>query len=229
MAEIVSTLHWIKGRFSNAYLWIGENGLVLIDTGMPGDVETILNYIIKIGRPITDLYAILITHADKDHVGGAAAIQERTGAVVYASKETAALMAVGEPPEHKPMPRLVNALVSRFMKYNPVPKAAIRIIGDGLTIPDVEGWQVLATPGHTADHHAFFNLSQGLLLTGDALDMRGGKLSSSPARFTADMTAARKSARRLLRLAPAIIACGHGDPLLDFTAGDIMILDRQLS
>lgn len=229
MSEIVPTLHWIKGRFSNAFLWIGEYGLVLIDSGMPGDVDRILNYIIKIGRPVTDLQAILITHGDIDHAGGAAGIIEQTGAVVYASRKTAEHLTRGQSPEHRPLPRLITGLMNRFMSYPPVPSGSIRIISEGEAIPEVEDWQVLATPGHTADHHAFFNLTQGLLLAGDALDMRGGTLSSSPPRFTADIPAAHRSARRLLRLAPAIIACGHGHPLTDFEVSDILMLDRQLS
>jgi hypothetical protein len=43
------------------------------------------------------------------------------------------------------------------------------------------------------------------------------------------MDAARASARRLLRLTPAVIACGHGRPFTDHSAGDVMMLDRALA
>ena len=98
MTEILPDLHWIEGRASNIYLWVGETGLVLIDTGMPGDVDRIFNYIEKIGRHTTDLQAILITHADIDHAGGAAAIQARSGAPIFAAKETAEHLITGRSP-----------------------------------------------------------------------------------------------------------------------------------
>jgi glyoxylase-like metal-dependent hydrolase (beta-lactamase superfamily II) len=226
MPEIVPTLHWIKGRISNIYLWIGEDGLVLIDTGMSGDVDTILNYIEKIGRSPADLRAILITHADFDHAGGAAKIQARTGAAVFASKETADCLIAGKSP--RSLGRLA-LLLERFFNYKPVPRAAIQQIVEGSPVPELEQWQLLATPGHTPDHYSFFNLTEGLLLTGDALNSRGGRLNCSPPRISVDMTAARQSARRLLRLAPAVFACGHGDPFIDFSASDTLLLDRQLA
>ena len=119
--------------------------------------------------------------------------------------------------------------MDRFLKYTPVPKSAIQHIAEDEPIPELESWQILATPGHTMEHHSFFNLRQGILIAGDALNTRKDRLNCTPPRITADMTAARKSARRLLRLTPIVIACGHGKPFLDFSANDIMKLDRQLA
>jgi glyoxylase-like metal-dependent hydrolase (beta-lactamase superfamily II) len=226
MTEILPNLHWIQGRASNVYLWIGETRLVLFDTGLPGDVDSIFNYLEKIGRHPTDLTAILITHADIDHAGGAAEIQARTGAPIFAGKETAEHLITGKSPQH--MPRLIQWIMDRFIAYHAAPRAAIQPIAEGSPIPQLENWQVLATPGHTMDHHSFFNLSQGILIAGDALNTNRDRLNCTPSRITADMPSAHKSARRLLRLSPAVIACGHGKPFLDFTAGDIMTLDRQL-
>lgn len=227
MTEILPDLHWIEGRGSNLYLWTGAAGLALFDTGMSGDVDAILNYINKIGRSPTDLTTILITHADTDHAGGAAAIQAQTGATVYAGKETAALITSGKSPQH--LPWLIQFFIDHFMKYKPVPESAVRHIAEGRPLPDLEDWQVVASPGHTLDHHSFYNLRKGILIAGDALNTRGGRLNLTEKRATADMDAARKSARRLLQLTPAVIACGHGKPSLDHSAGDVMALSRKLA
>ena len=227
MTDLLPNLHWIEGRASNVYLWIGETGLALFDTGTPGDVDRILDYIKKIGRNPAELSTILITHADLDHAGGAAAIQARTGAVVYAGKETAAYMKQGKSPPH--MPRWIQFLMDRFFKYHPVPETATRYITEGQPLADLDDWQVLASPGHTMDHHAFFNRREGILMAGDALNTRKDRLNCTPERISADMDAARTSARRLLRLTPAVIACGHGSPFLEHDAGDIMMLDRALA
>ena len=50
----------------------------------------------------------------------------------------------------------------------------------------------------------------------------------TPKAITADMTAARQSALRLLRLAPAIFACGHGQPLQSHNMDDLMALMHTL-
>jgi glyoxylase-like metal-dependent hydrolase (beta-lactamase superfamily II) len=136
-------------------------------------------------------------------------------------------MKQGLSPPH--MARLIQFLVNRFFKYTPVPETAVHYIAEGQPLPDLDDWQVLASPGHTMDHLAFFNRREGILLAGDALNTRKDRLNCTPERISADMDAARKSARRLLRLTPAVIACGHGNPFLEHDAGDIMMLDRALA
>lgn len=66
-------------------------------------------------------------------------------------------------------------------------------------------------------------------MPGDALNTRRDRLNCSEERISADIDAARQSARRLLRLTPAVIACGHGRPFLEHSAGDILMLDRALT
>ncbi|VAW32466.1 hypothetical protein MNBD_CHLOROFLEXI01-3287, partial [hydrothermal vent metagenome] len=46
----------------------------------------------------------------------------------------------------------------------------------------------------------------------------------TPARITADKTAARHSGIRLLQLSPAVIACGHGTPSTTHSSDDLMAL-----
>jgi glyoxylase-like metal-dependent hydrolase (beta-lactamase superfamily II) len=227
MSEILPNLHWIKGRASNVYLWMGEDRLALFDTGMPGDADRILDYVSKIGRTPTDLSTILITHADIDHAGAAAGIQARTGAAVYAARETAGYLKKGQSPPH--MPGWVQFLMDRFFTFKPLPESAVHIIAEGDPLPDLEDWRVLASPGHTTGHHSFYNPRQGILIAGDALNTRRDRLNCSEERISADVDAARQSARRLLRLTPAVIACGHGSPFLEHSAGDILMLDRALA
>jgi glyoxylase-like metal-dependent hydrolase (beta-lactamase superfamily II) len=81
-------------------------------------------------------------------------------------------------------------------------------------LPLMGGLQALATPGHTLDHFSFYHPATGVLFAGDAVNTRNGRLQHTPRRITADQTAADRSARRLLALAPAVFACGHGTPLV---------------
>lgn len=65
-------------------------------------------------------------------------------------------------------------------------------------------------------------------IAGDALNTNTGSLQSSAPRITADNEAAKRSAIRLLELAPATIVCGHGDPAQNFSSEDLIELFNQL-
>ncbi|MCA9872648.1 MAG: MBL fold metallo-hydrolase [Anaerolineales bacterium] len=213
MKEIQSDVYWLEGRAVNLYLGMDPDGLTLIDTGMPGSEGMVLTAVSELGCQPADLKRIIITHGDIDHAGSAAAIQAATGAAVLASAETAVYLQNGRSPEH--MPWLIQVLANTFFKFKTVPAAALQTFQAGEILPVLGGLEVIATPGHTLDHHSLYRPSTGLLFAGDALSTRDGRLQSSPKRITADKKAARQSALRLLEMTPTVFACGHGTPLAD--------------
>lgn len=226
MNNIAPQVFHLEASYVNLYLCIEEDGLTLIDSGMPRSEKVVWEAMAAIGRQRSDLAHILITHADLDHAGSAAAIQAETGAMVYAGQETAVLLQKGKSPQHMPWP--IQIINDYFIRYKPIPAEAITIFQDGDLLPIMEGIQVLATPGHTLDHHSFYSPATGVLFAGDALNTRNGRLQSTPKRITANQTAARQSAIRLLELTPATIACGHGLPSSNHSSEDIMNLFNQL-
>jgi glyoxylase-like metal-dependent hydrolase (beta-lactamase superfamily II) len=224
--QLLPNFFWIEGRASNIYLWQAEAGLLMVDTGMPGDTEKILAYMTANGLDKQGVFAILITHADIDHAGGAAALADRFQAPIYASAATAGYLATGKSPKH--LPRLVQFISDRFFGYKPVAGNRVRIVADGQRVPELENWQALATPGHCDDHFSFYSPTHGVLFAGDALNTRGDTLGLGAKRITADQPQAARSARRLLALTPAVLACGHGRPFVHHDAADIMMLFQQL-
>jgi glyoxylase-like metal-dependent hydrolase (beta-lactamase superfamily II) len=224
--EISANVYRIAAGYVNMYLVAEADGLTLIDAGTPRQAKLVWETIADIGRQRSDLTRILVTHADYDHVGSLAAVQSETGAKVYAGEETAVFLQQGKAPKHLPWP--IQFIMNNVIGYKPVPAAVIEIIKEGDTLPILDGLEVLATPGHTMDHHALFSPQQGILFAGDALNTNSGSLQPSRPRITADGEAARRSAIRLLELAPATIACGHGDPAQNYSSDDLMILFNQL-
>lgn len=224
--EIITNLHWIKGFISNVYLWNGEEGLTLVDTGRPGDDRMITRYMSEIGCDVSDIVAILITHADYDHAGAVATMHEQSGAPVFTGNQSAELLIEGKSPEH--MPRPIQFMLNTLFRYRPLPAGAIYVVNDGETITDQNPWQLITTPGHSPDHQSFWCAIHSVLFAGDALSTRGERLQCSPSRNTADMVAARLSAKKLLRISPAVFACGHGPPMYDHSAGELMSLSREL-
>jgi glyoxylase-like metal-dependent hydrolase (beta-lactamase superfamily II) len=224
--EIASQVYRIAAGYVNLYLIAEDDGLTLIDTGMPRNANLVWKTIADIGRQRADLACIIVTHADPDHAGSLAAVQSETGAKVYAGQETAVFLQKGKSPPH--LPWLIQIVSSLFVRYKTVPADVIEIVKEGDVLPVLGGLQVFATPGHTMDHHSFFSPSHGILFAGDALNTSTGSLQSSAPRITADNEAAKRSAIRLLELTAATIACGHGDPAQNFSSEDLMKLFNQL-
>ena len=204
---------WIDTGSVNCYLCHDDDGFTLIDAAMPGKADLIFDRLAEWGGAPGDLKRIIITHADMDHAGSAAAIQARSGATVYAGAATAALLAEGRSPRH--MPRPVQFILDHIVRYKAIDRAALRPMGEGDELPVLGGLRVLAAPGHTAEQHALYSPAAGVLFAADALNTRDGRLQLTPPRITADQAAAERTATRLLQLSPAVIACGHGAPLVD--------------
>lgn len=213
---------WIDTGSVNVYLCRDTDGFTLIDTATPGKADLIFARLAEWGGGPTDLKRIVITHADLDHAGSAAELQSRSGATVHAGAATAALLVEGRSPRHMPQP--VQFLIDRFVRYKRVDRGAIRPLGDGDELPVLGGLRVLAAPGHTSEQHALYSPAAGVLFAADALNTRDDRLQLTPRRITADQAAAERTAIQLLQLSPAVIACGHGAPLVDGGAamGDLL-------
>ncbi len=226
MKEILPNVYCLESNVVNIYLFVEDDGLTLVDAGMPRSDKKVLAAIKELGYQSSDLSRILVTHSDMDHVGSLAAIQAATGATVITSLESANYIENGRSPEH--LPALAQWFVKTFIKYKPVAKENIQLCQDGDELPLLGGLQVIATPGHTPDHHSFYSPSLGLLFAGDALRTENGRLGSSPKRITANQAQATQSAIKLLELNPAIFACGHGEPMQNHSSDDIMMLFNEL-
>src|SRR5439155_11422058 len=108
----------IPPGFVNAFLLdVSHNdGLVLIDTGVPGSAEKILAAVRELGHAPADIRHILITHIHADHTGSLAALKQATGAPAYMHPLDAALLGEGRAMRPmRPAPGLLGALVYRLM------------------------------------------------------------------------------------------------------------------
>jgi glyoxylase-like metal-dependent hydrolase (beta-lactamase superfamily II) len=221
--ELIPHFHWIRGPSSNIFLIDGNDHHILVDTGIPRDIKRIHNYLIEHGLDVKDISSILITHTDFEHAGAAAAVQAVSGARIIAGEKSAKLLILGKSPRYASP--FLQFLLDKI-HYPAVPEASIDIISSEEFIEGLEDWQAIATPGHSDDHISYYFQSEGLLFAGDALFARG-QLDIGPPIITGDQGEARKSAITLLKLAPAIFACGHGPPVMDHLADDIMLLRRK--
>lgn len=87
---------WYVGPHGLASILIDTgDGLVLVDGALPQSAPGILRRIRQLGFDPRRVKWILNTHAHFDHAGGIAALQSATGAMVLASRESAAVLRSG--------------------------------------------------------------------------------------------------------------------------------------
>ncbi|MGA8046579.1 MAG: MBL fold metallo-hydrolase [Dermatophilaceae bacterium] len=113
--EIVSGIHLIPHWMVNCYLIVEPDGVTLIDAGI--SERSVLKYLEGLGRPLTDLKRIIITHADPDHVGALADLAAASGAQIYASPIEAQAIAAGR--ASRPLPSLLARMVVKILRTKP--------------------------------------------------------------------------------------------------------------
>jgi glyoxylase-like metal-dependent hydrolase (beta-lactamase superfamily II) len=214
--EIAEGVHQLGNSFVNIYLIVESIGLTLVDTGLPKTgPKIVLGTLQRLGYKTADLKTILITHADPDHIGGAAELKKATGARILASPLDGEAMRFGkagrDPKGSAGM--LIRALTPLFGKITP--QAPDEVLKDAQELPILGGLRVVATPGHTPGHLAFYSASKGILFVGDAL--RSGKkgLDFGKGPFTWDYEQGVGSVKKLAALGAKIVCCGHGPILKD--------------
>ncbi len=132
--------------------------------------------------------------------------------------------------------RLLAALLfTAGERLHPVARGPVDVrLTDGEVIAVPGGpLRVVACPGHTPGHVAYFRERDGLLFSGDAImniiPVRRVTGLSLPLRvFTDDWTLTRRSARHLADLRPAQLLAGHGGPLAENCAARLSAWARTL-
>lgn len=196
-----------KKHKSNFFVVLDEPQLILIDTGYKGDICFLKQILSSLGKDISEVTDILLTHADGDHVGSLKEIVEASNADVWASKKTKVYLAKARNPAHFPFP--INILTFVGHKFGIGRNVVHHCVKDGDYINLVGGIKVIATPGHTDDHTSYFLEKYNILFAGDCLsNIKRIKIPASI--INQDWHVTVESARKLINLSPGCICVGHG-------------------
>lgn len=219
--QILEHVYQVPGVVANLYVLSGEDGLALIDAGLPRSEKKTLAYLASLGRLARDVKRILLTHSDLDHVGGLAGLQTATGARTYASRTEADAVAAGKAsrPANPPgfsLRRALFSLLSPFFKSKPA--QVDEILVEGQSLPILGGLLVVETPGHTPGHISFYAPAAGVLFCGDSMVADSNGLRASRPGVTWDAQLAAASVRKQEALGARIVCSGHG-PVVKDAAG----------
>jgi glyoxylase-like metal-dependent hydrolase (beta-lactamase superfamily II) len=170
-------------------------GLVLVDVGLPGAVEQLSVHLDDMGFDWDDVWAVVLTHHDGDHVGALPAVLDRTDALVFAHQDEVPYVDGREEPvkggESVGIPVDVE-------------------FADGVSFRTGAGpMAVVETPGHSPGHVSLHFPESGLLVAGDALTAEDGLAGPKP-EFTPEMDQAAESVSRLADLDVEGVVCYHG-------------------
>lgn len=197
-----------SGGFVNAYLIEGPRGLTLCDTTHAKSADALCDEIIHGGFSLKDIEQIVITHRHADHSGGAAFILERHRVKVYA--HPADIPAIkGQAQPAKSIAEKLRKLVERlWATYKPL--EVVVPLEQSQPMRPLPQWQVIHTPGHTPGSISLYQPTDKVLICGDALSNREGKLALSPSHYNDDQRLAAATARRLVEYPADVLCCGHG-------------------
>jgi metallo-beta-lactamase class B len=93
--RIAGNFYYVGANDIAAFLITGPEGHVLIDGGYPGTPPLIMASVAKLGLDIRDVKVLLNSEPHPDHAGGLAALQQASGAKLWASEASADAIASG--------------------------------------------------------------------------------------------------------------------------------------
>ncbi|MGN1084181.1 MAG: MBL fold metallo-hydrolase [Lachnospiraceae bacterium] len=150
-------------RYVYVYLITGKY-CYLVDAGVAGCEEIIGDYMEKLGRSLSEIKAVFLTHAHPDHIGGVAELKRKSGCEIYASAgEKRWIEDIGVQFEERPIPNFYS-LVKESVKVERVVKENDKVVLEpGLTM------RVSETAGHSRGAVSYVYEENKVIFCGDAI------------------------------------------------------------
>jgi glyoxylase-like metal-dependent hydrolase (beta-lactamase superfamily II) len=169
-SSMISTL---GTEFVHFFLLEQDGEVTLIDAGLSGYRDTLEPALAKAGRSIDDVKAVVLTHADPDHVGFAGELQQTHGIPVYVHRADSERTRDGKTKRTEGSPLAMRTVlkhphgrrVLRHMiangaaKQSKVPDVIAFDDGDELDVPG--RLRAIHTPGHTDGHCVLYAPGHG--------------------------------------------------------------------
>lgn len=200
-----------------------EDTIILVDAGLPGQLQNICDAMEKTGVSFDRLNRVIITHHDMDHIGSLSDIVDKS------EHRVEVLAHAGEKPyiqgEKRPIKMTPEriAQLEEQMKAMPEDKRnemkamqtklktkVDTLVNDGEELPYCGGILVVHTPGHTPGHICLYLKKYKTLITGDALNVVEGQLFGPNPAYTYDIEEAIKSLKKLVQYDIETVICYHG-------------------
>jgi glyoxylase-like metal-dependent hydrolase (beta-lactamase superfamily II) len=200
-------------------IWDHEH-VVLIDAGLPGQLDLLREAMKETGFTPEQLTEIILTHQDLDHVGLVRDLREAAaGLRVLAHEDEAKYIQFDETPiKLAQREKLLDTMTPEQQEevresiafYKSLGLKVDQRLADGEVLPYCGGLTIIHTPGHTPGHAVVYANESGTLICGDALNISGGRLAGANPVHTYDPEAAAASLVKLRNYDVKQIVAYHG-------------------
>jgi glyoxylase-like metal-dependent hydrolase (beta-lactamase superfamily II) len=223
LTAITDTVHFARTDLVNWTLVTDGNGVVLIDSGFPGQRDDVIGSVEQLGFGVDDIHAILLTHAHVDHLGTAIWFAKAHGTPIFCHAAEVGHAHREYLEQVSPIDLVAKAWLPRYLTWSLTIARKGALVHDGIPTARALTEDVAAalpgtpmaipTPGHTGGHCSF--IVDGVLVSGDALvtghpvsTRRGPQLL--PGLFNHDQGACVRSLSALGMLDTEVLLPGHG-------------------
>jgi glyoxylase-like metal-dependent hydrolase (beta-lactamase superfamily II) len=228
-ANVAPGVHRIEDANTNWYLVEEDGRLTVVDAGVPRSWDSLQDAVRRLGRSLSDVAAVVLTHAHFDHVGFAERARRELGVPVHVHENDAPLTRHPWRYDFERAPFVYFAtqvqalpIVAEFVRtrafFPPAVQEVVRYEAGTLPVPGAP--VVVPTPGHTLGHCALHLPDRDAVIAGDAvvtLDpytaLRGPRLVARAA--TADVARNLRSLEALAQTGARTVLVGHGEPWTD--------------
>jgi glyoxylase-like metal-dependent hydrolase (beta-lactamase superfamily II) len=226
--DVAPGVHRIEDAYTNWYLVEADDGVTIVDCGVPTSWTSFHHALKEIGRSVDDVKAVVLTHAHFDHVGFAERARTELGVPVYAHEHEVPLTKHPWRYDHE-KPRsvylatqpqalpIVAALLRSRAFWPPPIKEVTRYGSDAGALPVPGAPRVVPTPGHTYGHCSLHLPDRDAVLAGDAIVMldpytgrKGPRMVARAA--TADTHRNHETLSALAATGARVVLTGHGEP-----------------
>ena len=225
--NVAQGIHRIEHAYVNTYLVEDDDGLAIIDAGLPGMWPQLSQVVRELGYGPGSVKALVLTHAHFDHVGTAARIRREFRAPILVHDGDRYIAAHPYRYEHENNRFLYPVRYPKSIPYLGAMTLAgalnVRGVTDVHSLREDSGAflpgrpQVILTPGHTAGHVALHYPERDVVICGDSLvtlnpytGSKGPQIVSGAA--TANSAEALASLGVLAATNAPLLLTGHGEP-----------------
>ena len=225
-ADAAPGVHRVEDDNTNWYILEGDDGLTVVDAGVPRSWDSLHEALRTLGRSPGEIRAVVLTHAHFDHVGFAERARRELGVPVYVHENDVPLTQHPWRYDHE-RPRAwylatqIRALpnVARFVRdrafWPPPIRAVVRYGDDAGSLPVPGAPRVVPTAGHTLGHCCLHLPDRDAVIAGDAIVMldpytarRGPRLVARAATVDSERNLATLDA--LAATEARLVLTGHG-------------------